>query len=719
MKTVYSRSFPFIIFLFVLFIAGCGTTAPVTHEPPPEPSIEPVPAGQFDTGRMWTFDFPPVDYFAQTYNFSPTDDWFLHARLASLRLPNCSASFVSGDGLVMTNHHCALGALERVAREDERLLDDGFTAVTLDEERKVEGLYLDQLVLTKDVTGEVIAAFEQGTTDGERLRLRQEKIREIEERYEEETGLRCNVITFYNGGRYSLYGYKRYDDVRLVYAPESAIGFFGGDPDNFTYPRYNLDVTFLRVYDEEGEPYNPEYYFRWSSGGAGEGDAVFVTGNPGRTSRLLTLEQLKFNRDKQYPFIMKLLDNMVDIYTAHIEQYPDKHAQYETRLFGLENSQKAYRGILRGLNDSDLMGRKVDFEQTFRSEVHERDELRREYGGLWEEIAGLQQEKRGLFHEVQALSTRGLGRSILFAIASDVVEYAEQMKLPEEERQEKYREENLEATKAGIYPADGIDTVLEERILVFQLRYMKSVLGVDDPLLRPLFAGQEPVTVAAGIMQSSLLTSKEDTEALLEKDPEAILDAPDPLIRFVKNSRERAASVRGSYNEIQSRESARVQQLGKALYEIYDTSIPPDATFTLRIADGVVKTYEYNGTIAPPYTTFYGLYDRHYSHGRVHPWALPEQWIVPPGEFNMSTPVNFVSTNDIIGGNSGSPVINIDLEVVGLVFDGNIESLPGDFIFAEEYNRAVSVHSEGILEALRYMYDADRIVYELESGMKR
>jgi len=719
MKAVTPRLLPIILIVSVAFITGCGTTTEVVYETPREPVIEPVPAGQFDSGRMGTFDFPPIEYFEETYNFTPTDEWFRHARLASLRLPNCSASFVSGDGLVMTNHHCALGALETVELEDERLLDNGFFASALDDERKVDGLYLDQLVLIEDVTDEVISAFESGETDEERVQLRRIKMQEIEDACEEETGLSCDVVTFYNGGRYALYGYKRYDDVRMVYAPESVIGFFGGDPDNFTYPRYNLDVTFMRVYDEEGNPYNPEYYFQWSSGGAREGDAVFVTGNPGRTSRLLTVEQLKFNRDKQYPFIMNLLDDMVEVYSAHIREYPEKKPEYETRLFGLENSQKAYRGILRGLHDPELMGRKVYFENRFQEQIAERAYLHDEYGSVWEGIAGLQQEKREIFEETQALSVRGLGRSAYFGLAADIIEYARQVNLPDDERQEKYQEENIEDTRKAVYPADGLDIPLEERVLTTQLAFMKSVLGENDPAVEPLLAGQSPESAAAALVENSILTSREDTEQLLTRDPETILQYPDPFIQFVNNTTDRLSSLRGEYGRLQSRESAQVQHLGKALYEIYGTSIPPDATFTLRIADGVVKTYEYNGTIAPPYTTFYGLYDRYYSHGREHPWALPDQWRTPPGEFNMSTPVNFVSTNDIIGGNSGSPVINTDLEVVGLVFDGNIESLPGDFIFAEEYNRAVSVHSEGILEALRYMYDADRIVYELEVGKRR
>lgn len=722
MKAANPLSVTSLIIVFIILIAGCAPTTQVVYEPAAEPAIEAVPAGQFDTGRMWTFDFPPIEYFAETYRFTPTDDWFLHARLASLRLPNCSASFVSSGGLVMTNHHCVLGALERIALEDENLLETGYTATTLEDERKVEGLYLDQLVLMEDVTEEVIAAFEEGTTDEERLRLRQQKIREIQQRYEESTGLRCNVVTFYNGGRYSLYGYKRYEDVRFVYAPESAVGFFGGDPDNFTYPRYNLDVSFLRVYDDEGNPYEPEYYFQWSNGGAHEGDAVFVTGNPGSTSRLLTFDQLKFNRDKQYPYIMMLIDNMVKVLSDYVAEFPEKRAEYETRLFGLENSQKAYRGRLKGLHDPHLMGRKVDFEQTFQSEVLTRADLHDMYGTVWNEIADLQREKRAIFNELQALSVRGLGRSAFFGTAADIVEFARQMELPEEQRDERFHDENIEATQQDIYPEAGFDEVLETMILTKQIRFIESVFEnreEADEMIRPLLLGHSPSESAQQLVHRTILTDKEAVMGLLSAGPDAIRASDDPFIQFVLNTVERSNQLRARFGQIQSRESARVQQLGNALYEIYGTSIPPDATFTLRIADGVVKTYEYNGTIAPPYTTFYGLYDRYYSHGKVHPWALPEQWIVPPGEFSMNTPVNFVSTNDIIGGNSGSPVINTDLEIVGLVFDGNIESLPGDFIFAEEYNRAVSVHSEGILEALRYMYDADRIVYELETGRKR
>jgi hypothetical protein len=702
------------IFLCIAFIlAGCASTTETVYVPVIEPSVSPVPADTFDTGRMWTFDFPPIDYFARTYNFELTEDWFKHARLSALRLPNCSASFVSADGLVMTNHHCVLGSLERVTQEGEDLLTYGFFAHTIEDERKVDGLYIDQLVHIEDVTREVVAAFEQGSTDEEMVGLRTQKIREIEQRCSNEKNLTCSIITFYNGGRYALYGFKRYTDIRMVFAPESDIGFFGGDPDNFTYPRYNLDVSFLRVYDESGEPFQPEYYFKWSSGGAREGDAVFVIGNPGRTSRLLTFAQLEFNRDKEYPLRLMNLDNMVRLLKENIAEYPEKKSRYETRLFGLENSQKLFRGRVAGLHDPDLMGRKVYFEQKFREVVQNDPSLEDEFSHLWDEIDGIQQDKRKLFDEYNALNLRGLSRSAYFGVANDILEYARQMELPEEHRDPKYAPDTLESTKASLYPAD-LDHQLERNTLEVQLGYMKSVLSESNAAFNRLLGGRDVENAADFIVSHSVVGDADKVRGLLDREPSVIFESTDPMIAFVAETRDRFDFLRSNYNQLLAQESARVQQLGKALYGVYGISIPPDATFSLRIADGLVKSYEYNGTVAPPVTTFYGLYDRYYSFSKQFPWNIPAKWRTPPAEFRMSTPINFISTNDIIGGNSGSPVINTNLEVVGLIFDGNIESLPGDFIFAEETNRSVSVHSEGILEALRYMYDAHRIVKELD-----
>jgi hypothetical protein len=712
-----------LLLSFVLIFVFSGCTTYQATKPSYLAYLDTVKAGQFDTGKMWTFDYPPIDYFAKTYGFTPTSDWFEKARLSALRLPNCSASFVSEDGLVMTNHHCARGALDAVNREGENLPETGFYAKTLEEERKVPNLYVDQLVLIEDVTEEVQKAFEMGKTDEEKVANRDKKIREIQERYYKKfketnpkDSMVFSVVTFYNGGKYSLYGYKRYTDVRLVYAPETIVAYFGGDPDNFTYPRYDLDVAFFRVY-EDGKPVKTKYYFPFSKTGIKEGDPVFVIGNPGRTNRLLTVAQLEFFRDYSYPYTLSLLDNLVKIYSEFLAKYPEKKLKYQTRLFGFSNSQKAYTGRLAGLRDPYLMARKRDFEAKFKNSVLGNPELKAKYGNLWDEIAKYQVEKAKLFYELQAYNFAGTGRSVYFRIANDLVEYAEQMKLPEEKRAENYRGERLKATKARIYPSE-IEPELEKMTLAYQLSFMKSVFADKNSAFNELLRGRSLEEAVNYLLSTTILTDKEKVMKLVEGDPNAILNSNDPFILFVVKTRARANEVREKYNQITARESAKLQLLGRAIFDVYGTSIPPDATFTLRIADGVVKSYEYNGTIAPPITTFYGLFDRHYSFKDTErrDWDLPERWKNLPATFDLSTPLNFVATNDIIGGNSGSPVVNKNLEVVGLIFDGNIESLPGDFIYVDEKNRSVAVHVKGIVEALRHVYNADRIVDEIEAG---
>jgi len=722
LKTI--KNLILVSLLFAFLLTGC-TTYQAT-KPSYLSYLDTVKAGQFDNGKMWTFDYPPVDYFTKTYGFTPSSDWFEKARLSALRLPGCSASFVSEDGLVMTNHHCARGALDAVNREGENLPETGFYATTLEEERKVPNLYVDQLVLIEDVTDEVQKAFESGKTDEEKVANRDRKIREIQERYYKEykaknpkDSMVFSVVTFYNGGKYSLYGYRRYTDVRLVYAPETIVAYFGGDPDNFTYPRYDLDVAFFRVY-EDGKPLKTKNYFPFSKKGIKEGDPVFVIGNPGRTNRLLTVSQLEFFRDVTYPYTLSLLDNLVRIYSDFLAKHPEKKLKYQTRLFSFSNSQKAYTGRLAGLRDPYLMARKRDFERKFKDAVLNNPSLKSKYGNIWDEIAKYQVEKAKLFNELQAYNFTGTGRSVYFRVANDLVEYAEQMKLPEDQRADAYKGERLKTTKARIFPTE-IEPELEKAILVYQLNYMKSVFGEKNQAFNALLKGKSPEQAVDDLLNSTILTDKEKVNSLLEGDPNAILNSNDPFISFVVKTRARAKEVRDKYNQISSKESAKLQLLGRAIFDVYGTSIPPDATFTLRIADGVVKSYEYNGTIAPPITTFYGLYDRHYSFKDTErrDWDLPERWKNPPSTFDLSTPLNFVATNDIIGGNSGSPVVNKNLEVVGLIFDGNIESLPGDFIYVDEKNRAVAVHVQGIIEALKHIYNADRLVDELENGRIR
>lgn len=706
-----------LIFLFpILFLPACSTQKEMA---PPRASttffnVDTVSAGEFDTGKMWTFDYPPVDYFKRAYNFTPSGEWFERARLGSLRLPNCSASFVSSTGLVFTNHHCARSALDAVNREGENLPEEGFYAATLAEERRVPRLYVDQLVLMEDVTDEVVAAFETGKTDEERIANRSARIAEIEKRYAESTGLNCDVITFYNGGKYSVYGYKRYNDVRVVFAPEEAVAFFGGDYDNFTYPRYDLDISFFRVYDDNGNPLKSDHYFRWSTVGAQEGDPVFVIGNPGRTSRLYTTAQLEFSRDNTYPFILDRLNDMVGIYSSFLDKHPEQKLQYQTSLFSFSNSQKVYVGRIEGLRDPIIMAKKRDFERRFRSGVAAKPDLQSRYASVWPDIEAIQREKAALFGQTQALTFTGIGRPATLSLANMLMDYATYSALSEEERASRMRGMTLETLKNRI-AGMTVNAELDEAILRSYLQWASAKLGSSNGAFNA-FRGSRPVNeAAASLLQRTILTSKEQVDRLLA-NPAEIARSSDPFLAFVSGVSAHAQSVRARFADAVAREQARVQILGKAVFDVYGTSIPPDATFTLRIADGVVKTYEYNGTVAPAFTTFYGLYDRYHSFQKKDPWDIPERWKTPSSAFDLSTRFNFISTNDIIGGNSGSPVLSKNLEVVGIAFDGNIESLPGDFIFDDTKNRCVSVHSAGILEALEDIYKAERLAKELRAG---
>lgn len=678
--------------------------------------LDTIKAGQFDNGKMWTFEYPPMDYFEEEYSFRPTQEWFDHIRMSALRLANyCSASFVSEDGLVMTNHHCARMSITQITGDDEDFHGNGFIAYSLEEERPVPGLYVSQLVLIKDVTNEILSEMEKGKTDEERTRLKNDIIDVIEQRESEESGLECTVTALYNGGKYSLYGYKRYTDVRLVFAPEEQLGFFGGDPDNFTYPRYNLDMTFLRVYDEDGKPLKTNHYLKWSENGAAPGEPVFVVGNPGNTDRLNTIAQLEFARDIQYPRTLNLLYGLIEIYSKMINESPDRALQLQDMLFSFENSRKAFEGILKGLRDPVLMQRKKDFEKNFKTAVNADRKLKALYGDAWSKIEGTRSQLREISNRNFIYTLNRFTTPQYFFIADELLAIAEELKLPEAERDDLYVGEELDFTLESLIPED-FDHKMQKRLLKNRVDAMYNYLGAEDPLVKKFTGGKRGVEAVDYILSKSKVTNLEDIKKLVKAGPDAIVNSDDPFIYFMLNTKEDQRKLAGQIREIQTLESSYNQKLGRALFEVYGTSIPPDATMTLRLADGVVEGFPYNGTVAPPITTYYGLYDRYYSFNKEFPWSLPERWLNLPADFDLATPYNFVSTNDIIGGNSGSPVINKNAEVVGLAFDGNIQGLPGNFIFRTEENRTVSVHSKGMWEAIDKVYKLKKLSNEIKNG---
>jgi hypothetical protein len=447
------------LFLLLLFI-GCAGTVETQQTNTSDKlyswiNLDTVKAGRFDTGKMWTFEYPPLDYFRDEYNFVPTTEWLDHVRLSALRFATyCSASFVSADGLVMTNDHCARESVVEVQQEGENLSETGFFAETLKEERPVPGLYVEQLVLIKDVTDEIHSAMNNASTDDERAVIKRDIIAGIEKRESEASGLRCSVTSLYNGGRYSLYGYKRYNDVRLVFTPESQLGFFGGDPDNFTYPRYNLDCTFFRVYDDNGNPLKTEYFLEWNAKGAKEGEPVFVVGNPGTTNRLLSVAQLEFNRDYLYPRVLDLLNGLMSAYKVLIEERPEEKDELEVQVFSFSNSIKAYTGMLKGLRDPVLMQRKRDFEKNFKEAVASRSELNNKYSGVWNKLAEAHSEMSQFTHELYLTSFHPIRTSQYFYIAGDLIELAFEIKLPEDQRSELYKGEELQNTIESIFPEE-------------------------------------------------------------------------------------------------------------------------------------------------------------------------------------------------------------------------------------------------------------------------
>ncbi|GAB4288557.1 MAG: S46 family peptidase [Ignavibacteriaceae bacterium] len=680
-------------------------------------NLDTVKAQKYDMGKMWTFENPPLDYFEETYGFRPSEDWLNKVRMSALKFANwCSSSFVSSDGLIMTNHHCVRGSLASVEKEGENLLRDGFFAETPDEERVMPGIFVNQLVLIEDVTDRVLSATDFTGSDEEKIEALQKTLNEIEDQFSDEhKDLNIQVVSLYNGGRYSVYGYKRYSDVRLVFVPDLHTAKLGGDYDNFTYPRYGLDCAFLRVYDENGKPLKTDYYFTWSQSGPAEGEPLFVVGNPGSTDRINTIAQIEYMRDIQYPMVIPLLKELYSITEKKVEQTNAEDYKLIAQLYSIGNSLKVYEGTYKGLLDPVLIARKKDFEKNFKNAVKSDPELSRKYLHIWDEIEESRKEAASFAKELFAYNLSPFFSPKYYFIARDLVELAEQLTLPDSLRDEFYKGDELQNTINSVFP-DDFDEQREKQLLELNIRILNENLPEDSQLRQKMlgdFVGKEALDY---LMNKSEILSKESVIELANSGADAILNSEDPFIYFILNTRDRLEELKTRSEELQRKEEYLNQQLGRALFEVYGTSIPPDATFTLRIADGVMKGYNYNGTVAPPKTTFYGSLDRYYSFDKQFPFNLPDYWENLPPEFDLSTPLNFVSTNDIIGGNSGSPVINKNAEIVGLAFDGNIESLPNRFIYTTEANRTVSVHSEGMIEAITDLYNAKRLSEELRTG---
>jgi V8-like Glu-specific endopeptidase len=676
--------------------AAVGQLPPATYRP--------------EFGTMWTFDAPPFDYWRRTYGWAPDQKWLDHVRLASVRLPNCSASFVSSRGLVMTNHHCGRSCTASSSPPDSNYVVTGFSAGTLADEKKCAGLYVDQLQSIENVTSRVRAAV-TGTTPAQQDAQRTAVIQQIQTECQQQTQLNCQVVTLYQGGMYSLYRYRRFNDLRRVMAPEESIAFFGGDPDNFTYPRYDLDLTLLRVY-ENGQPYQPTDYLKWSPAGAGEGELVFVVGNPGSTGRLNTVAQMEYLRDVGYPATLAAYKRLLAIYPVLEKTDTSAARRYQNDIFGIANSQKAVTGYRAGLLDTASMATKRAFERELRARVAANPQLQAQYGGAWDAIARAQTELASFSPQLRYYGFGG--NSQLLQLAAGLVRVATEAGKPDSARLTQYRGAGLENIKRQIVAPNPIDTAYERMAIAAQLRAAQGELPASDPFLRIALNGKTPEQAAADMVRGTRITDPAVRQQLVTGGLPAITASTDPLIVYARAVDPLARTQLARANALNAIIAANSEKIGQAMFAAYGTNLPPDATFTLRISDGVVKSYPSNGTIAPYKTTFYGLYERSAAFDNKDPFQLPKRWVDRKANLDMSTPYDFVSTNDIIGGNSGSPVINKNAEVVGLVFDSNIEGVSNRFIFSTAIGRTVSVHSRAITEALRKMYDGSRIADELQ-----
>lgn len=661
---------------------------------------------------MWTFDNLPLKQWKERYNFEPSQEWLDHVRLASVRLEGGSASFVSADGLIITNHHVASGQLAKLSTKDKDLLKTGFYARTQAEELKTPDGEANVLVSFENVTERVQTAVKTGATDKEAGEQRRAAIIAIEKDSTERSGFKSEVISFYNGGEYWLYRFKKYTDIRIVFAPEEQTAAFGGDYDNFTFPRHDLDITFLRAY-ENGQPANTPHFFKWSETGATDNEFVIAAGNPGSTARLLTLAQLKYQRDAGNPLQKKVWTLRRDILENYAKLGSEQKRQASGGIRSFNNSLKRLAGQQEGLTNPRMFAKKEKEEKDLKEGLAKNAELQKLYAPAWKQI---EKSYAALPAMANRLAFSNLSPSRLASIATQLVRYSEEIKKPSGQRYPEFSDSRLEAFKANLLSPAPIYTELEEFGLTAWLEEAVKTLGRNDPFIKAALGDVAPAEVAKRAVNETKLKDVATRKALLEGGADAIAKSTDPMVTLARRIEPILRELR-AWNEekILSVDASAGEKIAKARFAVYGRTIPPDANFNLRITYGKVKGYEEDTTLVPFKTTFFGLYDRAESFGETPPYDLTARLRERRSQINLSTPLNFVYTCDTIGGMSGSPIINRNAEFVGINFDSNLQKLSNRYWYIEdeEGSRAVGVHSAGILEALRKIYDAGDLAKEL------
>ena len=663
---------------------------------------------------MWLLNAPPLQTLKARHGFEPTAAWLEHAQKCAVRFNSGgSGSFVSPDGLIITNHHVGADDLQKLSDEKHNYLRDGFHAKTRAEEIRCVDLELNVLMSIEDVTARINTAVKPGASSADAFAARRAIKAEIEKESLDKTGLRSDVVTLYQGAQYHLYRYKKYTDVRLVFAPEQQAAFFGGDPDNFEYPRFDLDFCLFRAY-ENGQPAKVEHSLKWSEAGAAEGELVFVTGHPGSTSRLYTYAELADARDRRVPKVLEWLKAHEVLLLSYSGRSAENARRARELLFGYQNSRKAYDGELAGLQDPQVFQRKQAEEDQLKKLAAERPELA-DTRNAWDEIAAAQKiiaQTSPRYNFLERFADRG---STLLSIARELYRSAAEKAKPSGQRLREFRDSNKASFELGLFSDEPIYNDLEIVRLGSYLTNLVTEFGADNLIVKAALAGKSPSERAAELVTGTKIKDVAVRKQLYAADAAAVekAAASDPMLALAGVLDSEARAARKIIEEQNEAKEQAQSKIARVRYALSGTSVYPDATFTLRFAFGTVKGYEELGARVPAFTTIEGMYGRSAEHAGREPFDLPNRWLAQKGKVKPSTPMNFVSTCDIIGGNSGSPTLNRAGEFVGIIFDGNIQSLIADFAYSDTQGRAVSVDARAIIEALRNIYGAGELADEL------
>jgi peptidase S46-like protein len=659
---------------------------------------------------IWLFDSFPKKLVQSKYDFNATPDFLQHLERSSVRFNNGgSGSFVSARGLLFTNHHVGADCIQKLSTSEHDYMAAGFWAATESDEKTCPDLEVNVLIGTSDVTKKVTEGISADTATAEANRMRKANIARIEKDCTKSTGNRCDVVSLYSGGEYSLYQYKKYTDVRLVFAPEYSIAAFGGDADNFTYPRYCLDYSFFRAY-ESGKPASTPEYLKWSHEGVKDGELTFVSGNPGSTGRLQTIAQMEFSRDVSYPLIIALLKERIEKLLAFSAQSAENKRVAQDYLDTDQNSYKAYVGFEQGLKSARLMQSKRDDERKLRAAISDDPAKQKKFGAIWDEIAQAYKEYAVFFKRYYMLEGAP-EHSHLFEIARDVVRYAEESKKPNDQRLREFQDAGLPSLEQGMYSPAPLNGPVEELILAEELRFLQKELGATDPTVKAVLGGRTPEQAAHHFVSTSKLMNVEERKRLAH-DLDAVKRSEDGMVRLALLLDGPARKLRRDFEDkVESVITSSAAKIAQARFAVYGANEYPDATFTLRLSYGPVKGYtDLAGHPVPYATRFAGLYKR--ATGK-DPYELPPSWMKAKTSLNLNTPFNFVTTTDTHGGNSGSPTVNTKNEIIGILFDGNLEGLQNRYLYTEEQARSVHVASNAVIESLKKVYHADRLAGEL------